>query len=277
MTDRAAAAGPPIGECARIVRERGGLAPAIHLVLGSGLGGLADRVEGAVHIRFSTLPGFPRASVEGHEGCFLVGRIAGTPVLAQSGRFHFYEGVGAEIVTAPVRVGREAGCETLVLTNAAGGIRSDLDPGSIVLIDDHVNLMFRAPLAGPVAPGEERFPDMSRPYDAELMARAEEAALKLGVRLTRGVYAAVAGPQFETPAEVLALKAAGADLVGMSTVPEVTVARAGGQRVLAFSAVTNRAAGLGLNALDHHEVMEWGEVAGEGLGRLVESLVAELA
>lgn len=272
MADRNAA-GPPIAECARIVRERGGLSPAIHLVLGSGLAGLAERIEGAVHVRFSQLPGFPRASVEGHEGCFLVGRIAGTPVLVQSGRFHFYEGLGAGTVAAPVRVGRAVGCETLILTNAAGGIRADLEPGSIVLIDDHINLMFRAPLAGPAAPGEERFPDMSRPYDAQLMALAETAALKQGLRLTRGVYAGVAGPQFETPAEVLALKAAGADLVGMSTVPEVTVARAGGQRVLAFSVVTNRAAGLGLAALDHEEVMAYGEAAGRRLGGVVEGVV----
>ena len=251
--------------------------PRVHIVLGSGLGGLAERVESPVQVRFSALPGFPRTSVPGHEGCFLVGRIEEMPVLLQSGRFHFYEGYGAEVVAAPVRVGRELGCKTVVLTNAAGGIRADLEPGSIVLVDDHVNLMFRAPLAGPAAPGEERFPDMSRPYDAELMELAGEAALKLGVRLTRGVYAAVAGPHFETPAEVLALKAAGADVVGMSTVPEATVARAGGQRVLAFSIVTNRAAGLGLSALDHDEVMEWGKAAGESLGGLIEELMARPA
>ena len=209
--------------------------PSVHLVLGSGLGGLAERVEGAVHLHFSRLPGFPGTSVEGHEGCFLVGRIAGVPVLVQSGRFHFYEGVGAEVVAAPVRVGRAVGARTLVLTNAVGGIRRDLVPGSIVLVDDHISLGFRAPLAGPVAGGEQRFPDMSAPYDPELMAMAEAAALEAGVPLTRGTYGWVGGPNFETPAEVRALRAAGADVVGMSTVPEVIVARAGGQRVLAFS------------------------------------------
>lgn len=273
MADRAAAAGPPIGECARIVRERGGTPPRVHIVLGSGLGGLAERVEGAVRVHFSTLPGFPRTSVAGHEGCFLVGRIAGVPVLVQSGRFHFYEGFGAEVVAAPVRVGRELGAEVLIVTNASGGIRPDLVPGSLMLVDDHINLSFQAPLAGPVVPGEVRFPDMSRPYDPELMALAERVALEAGTALPRGVYGWVGGPNFETPAEVLALRAAGADVVGMSTVPEVLAARAGGQRVLAISAVTNRAAGLGLDAVDHEEVMAWGEAAGEGLGRVVVGVV----
>ncbi len=274
MADRAAAAGPPIGECAGIVRERSGVRPRVHIVLGSGLGGLAERVEGAVHVYFSQLPGFPRTSVAGHEGCFLAGRIEGVPVLVQSGRFHFYEGFGAEVVAAPVRVGRELGAEVLIVTNASGGIRPDLVPGSLMLVDDHINLSFQAPLAGPVRPGEARFPDMSRPYDPELMALAERVALEAGTALPRGVYGWVGGPNFETPAEVLALRAAGADVVGMSTVPEVLAARAGGQRVLAISVVTNRAAGLGLDAVDHEEVMAWGEAAGEELGGLIEGLMA---
>ena len=267
---------PRIGECARIVAEAGGLKPSVHLVLGSGLGGLAEKVEDAVHVHFSRLPGFPRTSVEGHEGCFVVGRIAEVPVLAQSGRFHFYEGVGADVVAAPVRVGRALGAKTLVLTNAVGGIRRDLVPGAIMLVDDHIGLGFRAPLAGPVADGEERFPDMSRPYDQEWMGMAEPAALEAGVALTRGTYGWVGGPHFETPAEVRALRAAGADVVGMSTVPEVIVARAGGQRVMAFSVVTDAAAGLGDGAIDHEEVMAHGAGAGEGLGRLLEGLIPGL-
>ena len=250
--------------------------PSVHLVLGSGLGGLAARVEDAVHVHFSQLPGFPRTSVEGHKGCFMVGRITGVPVLVQSGRFHFYEGVGADVVAAPVRVGRALGAETLVLTSAVGGIRRDLVPGSIMLVDDHINLSFRAPLAGPVAEGEQQFPDMSRLYDPELMALAETAALEAGVPLTRGTYGWVGGPNFETPAEVRVLRAAGADVVGMSTVPEVTVARAGGQRVLAFSVVTNHASGLGDGGIDHEEVMGHGAVAGEGLGILLEGLIPGL-
>ena len=276
MAERDAGGGPVIGECARIVGECGGLRPSVHLVLGSGLGGLAARVEDAVHVHFNQLPGFPRTSVEGHEGCFLIGRIAGVPVLVQSGRFHFYEGVGADVVAAPVRVGCALGARMLVLTNAVGGIRRDLVPGSIMLVDDHINLSFRAPLAGPVADGEQRFPDMSRPYDPELMALAETAALEAGVPLTRGTYGWVGGPHFETPAEVRALRAAGADVVGMSTVPEVTVARAGGQRVLAFSVVTNHASGLGDGGIDHEEVMGHGAVAGEALGILLEGLIPGL-
>ena len=269
----AGAAGPRIRECASILNEESRLRPNVHIVLGSGLGGLAERVEDAVRMPFSRLPGFPRTSVEGHEGCFVIGRIGQTPVLVQSGRFHFYEGVGAEVVAAPVRVGRALGAGTLVLTNAVGGIRPDLVPGSILLVDDHINLMFRAPLAGPVAEGEQRFPDMSRPCDPALVQLAESAALETGIPITRGTYGGVAGPHFETPAEVRALRAAGADVVGMSTVPEVTVARAGGQRVLAFSVVTNHASGLGAGAIHHDEVMAYGAMEGKRLGVLLERLV----
>ncbi len=255
---------------------RAGIRPRLHVVLGSGLGGVAACVENPVEVPFGELPGFPATSVEGHAGSFLLGRIAGVPVLVQSGRFHYYEGVGTDVVAAPVRVGRALGARTLVLTNAVGGIRRDLVPGSLMLVDDHINLMFRAPLAGPVADGETRFPDMSRPYDPALMAAAETVALRKGIRLPRGTYGAVAGPNFETPAEVRALCAAGADAVGMSTVPEVTIARAGGQRVLAFSLVTNRAAGLGDAVVDHEGVMAYAEVAGGTLGALLESLIPAL-
>ncbi len=265
-----------VREGARILHRRAGFRPRLHLVLGSGLGGLAKRLEDPVEVPFDELPGFPAASVEGHAGCFLLGRIAGVPVLVQAGRFHYYEGVGADVVAAPVRVGRALGARTLVLTNAVGGIRPDLVPGSLMLVDDHVNLMFWAPLAGPVADGEERFPDMSRPYDPELMAAAESVALRAGIALPRGTYGAVGGPNFESPAEVRALRTAGADAVGMSTVPEVTVARAGGQRVLAFSLVTNRAAGLGDGIVDHEGVMAYGELAGGTLGVLLEALIPAL-
>ena len=271
-----AAAEPRVRECARILLERGGFRPRLHLVLGSGLGGLSARVQDPVEVPFGDLPGFPSTSVEGHSGRFLIGRIADAPVLVQSGRFHFYEGVGADVVAAPVRVGRDLGARTLVLTNAAGGIRTDLVPGSVMLVDDHLNLMFRSVLAGPVTGDEARFPDMSRPFDPALLALAEAAARDAGMLLTRGTYAAVGGPHFESPAEIHTLRAAGADAVGMSTVPEVTVARAGGQRVLAFSLITNRASGLGLGSLDHEEVMRYGEEAGSTLGALLEALIPAL-
>ncbi len=251
--------------------------PLVHLVLGSGLGGLAGRVEDPVRVDFGELPGFPGATVESHAGEFLLGRLGGVPVMVQAGRFHFYEGCGPEVVLAPVRTGRAVGARIVVLTNAAGGIRPDLAPGSLMLVDDHVSLMFRAPLAGPAADGEVRFPDMSRPCDPKLMSMAEKAALDAGVTLPRGVYGGVHGPDFETPAEVRALRAAGADAVGMSTVPEITAARAGGQRVLAFSLITNYAAGLGLEAIDHEEVMAYGAAAGGTLGGLIESVLSRLA
>ena len=266
-----------IAECARILVERGGVRPLVHLVLGSGLGGLAARVRNPVVVSFGDLPGFPDTSVESHAGEFALGHIAGVPVLVQSGRFHFYEGCGPEIVLLPIRTGRAAGARTVVLTNAAGGIRADLVPGSLMLLDDHINAMFRAPLTGPIREDEERFPDMSRPYDPVLMSLAEAAALRAGIALPRGVYGAVPGPNFETPAEIRALRVAGADAVGMSTVPEVLAARAGGQRVLAFSLITNRAAGLGLESLDHGKVMAYGEAAGGTLRVLIEALLPSLA
>ena len=276
MAERDAGDGPPIAECARIVREAGGPRPAVHLVLGSGLGGLAERVEDPVRVPFGRLPGFPRTSVEGHEGCFLAGRIAGVPVLVQAGRFHFYEGAGAEVVTAPVRVGCALGAGTLVLTNSAGGIRRDLRPGGIVLVEDHLNLMFRSPLTVPPLGSEAPFPNLSRPYNPGLMALAGSVALEMGIELPLGVYGAVTGPNFETPAEVRALRSAGADLVGMSSVPEATVARAAGQRVLAFSVVTNRASGLESGAVAHADVMRRAEEGGEVLASLLARLIGAI-
>ena len=194
---------PQIAECGRILLERAGSSPLAHLVLGSGLGGLAARIRNPVTVPFGELPGFPDTSVESHAGEFVLGRLAGVPVMVQSGRFHFYEGCGPEVVLAPVRTGRAAGARIVLLTNAAGGIRPDLVPGSLMLVDDHLGAMFRAPLAGPAHPHEQRFPDMSRPYDVDLQELALEAALELGVPLRRGTYAGVLGPSYETPAEIV--------------------------------------------------------------------------
>lgn len=264
---------PRTADCGALLVERAGFRPRVHLVLGSGLGGLAARIRHPVIVPFGDLPGFPDTSVESHAGEFVMGRLGGVPVMVQSGRFHFYEGCGPEVVLAPIRTGRAAGARIVVLTNAAGGIRADLAPGSLMLVDDHLSAVFRAPLAGPVHSHEERFPDMSRPYDPALMSLAEAAAMEIGTALPRGVYGAVHGPNFETPAEIRALWAAGADAVGMSTFPEVLAARAGGQRVLAISVITNRAAGLGLGSVDHTEVMAYASVAGEALGSLIERLL----
>ncbi|MEJ2540428.1 MAG: purine-nucleoside phosphorylase [Gemmatimonadota bacterium] len=251
--------------------------PGVHVVLGSGLSPLADSVAQGLSIPFEEIPGLPVPTVASHQGRFVVGTLEGMPVLIQAGRFHLYEGHEADMVAAPVRLGRALGAHTLVVTNAAGGIRAGLVPGSLVLIRDHLNLQGRSPLTGPVRPGEGRFPDMTEAYDGRLRHRALEVAARLGLGLTPGVYAGLSGPAFETPAEIEMLARLGADVVGMSTVPEVLAARAGGMRCLGLSLVTNLAAGRSRRPLSHQEVME---VAGEGgtrLEALVRGVLARMA
>lgn len=251
--------------------------PAVHLVLGSGLSGLADLVEDPVPVDFRDLPGFPAPTVEGHAGRFVSGRLEGVPVLVQAGRFHLYEGHDPALAAGPVRVGHRLGARTLIVTNAAGGIRRDLAPGSLMLLDDHIQLQFRSSLRGPVHPGEGRFPDMSRPYDPELGRLAGQVALDLGIHLTSGTYAAVLGPSYETPAEIRMLERMGADAVGMSTVPEVVAARALGTSCLGISLVTNLAAGRSLEPLDHAEVVAVGREAGRRLASLLRGVLARLS
>jgi len=250
--------------------------PRVHLILGSGLAGLAGSVEQAVEVPFRTVPGLPGAGVAGHAGAFSFGRVGGVPVMVQSGRYHYYEGWPDEVVVAPVRLAHRLGAKAVVVTNAAGGIRADLTPGSLMLIDDHLNLQFKAPLAGPTWPGEARFPDMSAPYDARLARLAERTALERRINLPRGVYGAVLGPSYETPSEVRALGRMGADAVGMSTAPEVICARSLGLPALGFSMISNRAAGLGGTPLDHQEVMEVGRLAGTALLEVLETMMPAL-
>ncbi len=246
------------------------------LVLGSGLGGLVDQVAAPVEVPFAELPGFPSTAVAGHAGRYVAGSLEGRRVLVQEGRFHVYEGLPLEVVSAPVRVASLLGISTLVLTNAAGGIDRRHGPGTLVLLDDHLNLMGRSSLAGPVVEGEARFPDLSEPYDRELQALARRVALERGIPLARGTYAAVAGPSYETPAEVRALQRAGAHVVGMSTVPEVITARARGMRCLAVSVVTNWAAGLAGRPQRHEEVLAGGRRAAGALARLLGGVVRGL-
>jgi purine-nucleoside phosphorylase len=262
---------------AAIRRHVGDDAPKIAIVLGSGLGGLADVVERSAVIPYGDIPGFPGSTVVGHSGELIVGRLADTPVLLQSGRFHLYEGHDPSTVARPVRAFAELGVETLIVTNAAGGLRPTFAPPMIMLIADHLNVMFRNPLVGRVEPGEVRFPDMSDPYDRELRALAHRVALRLGVSLPEGVYAGLLGPSYETPAEIRMLARLGADAVGMSTVPEAIAARARGIRVLGFSAITNLAAGISPTKLDHDEVLEAGREVGDRLIALVTGVVAELS
>ncbi|HUF75789.1 MAG TPA: purine-nucleoside phosphorylase [Longimicrobiales bacterium] len=250
--------------------------PRLAVVLGSGLGHLVDELENPATVSFEEVPGFPPATVPGHAGAFVAGRLDGAEVLFQRGRYHMYEGHPPDVVGAPVRVAAELGVESLVLTNAAGGVRPSLEPGDLVLLEDHINLMARSPLVGLPEHGETRFPDMSAPYDSELQRLTLAAAAELDVDLERGVYAAVLGPAYETAAEVRMLARLGADVVGMSTVPEVLVARARGLRVLALSLVTNKATGLGGGPLSHEEVVEVGREAGSELGRLLRAVIPRI-
>jgi purine-nucleoside phosphorylase len=255
------------------LRERVTRAPAAVLVLGSGLGGLAEEIQDAVRIPYAEIPGFPRSTVVGHAGALVAGILNGVEVVAMQGRFHLYEGWAAVDVARPIRALAALGVELLLLTNAAGGLRPGMEPGDLMLIADHLNLMGRNPLVGPVVGGEERFPDMSAPYDAELRRVAASLALELAIPLEQGVYAALLGPSYETPAEVRMLRILGADAVGMSTVPEVLVARALGMRVLGISCITNLAAGLGSTTLSHDDVMEVGAGVRDRLAALVRALL----
>src|SRR5206468_2980164 len=198
--------------------------------------------------------------------------VAGVAVLVQQGRFHLYEGHSAATAALPVRVFHRLGVSTLVVTNAAGGLRPTFRAGSLMLIADHINLMWRNPLFGPVEPGEGRFPDMSDPYDTDLRALARDAARAAKIPLEEGVYAGLLGPSYETPAEIRMLQRLGADAVGMSTVPEVIAARARGMRVLGFSTITNLAAGISSTALSHQEVLEVGQQVGQALGTIVKGV-----
>jgi purine-nucleoside phosphorylase len=265
---------------AAAIRERLGAGdvanPVAGIILGSGLGGLAERIEGATRVPFHEVPGVPRATVVGHAGALIAGRLGGRDVVALAGRFHLYEGHPAALAGFPVRVLHALGARTLVVSNAAGGIRRTMRPGDLMRIDDHLNLMWRNPLIGPNEPGEPRFPDMSSPYDRELGALLHDVAREIGVPLLDGVYAGLLGPTYETPAEVRMLDRLGADAVGMSTVPEVIVARALGMRVVGVSCITNMACGILPQKLDHAEVLETTTRVTREFQDLIEGLVRRL-
>lgn len=254
----------------------GGRRPAVALVLGSGLGGLAERLDDADRLPYGRIPGFPGTMLPGHAGELVTGVLGDCPVLCQSGRFHAYEGHGQGTVTLPCRLFAALGIGTVILTNAAGGIRRSFAPGTLMCIADQVNLTWANPLVGAPVPGDIRFPDMSAPFDPELIALAHRVAGAGGVVLEDGVYGGVMGPSYETPAEVRMLERLGADAVGMSTIAEVIALRAQGLRCLGLSTITNRAAGLSLTPLSHTDVMTTARAAGEALGRLVEGVVAGL-
>jgi purine-nucleoside phosphorylase len=268
---------PDVADAASLIREQlSGCRPRLAIILGSGLGELADRIERAANIAYADIPGFPPSTVVGHAGRLIAGAIEGCDVIALSGRFHLYEGHSAAVAALPVRVAHALGARALFVSNAAGGIRATLNPGDLMLIDDHINLMWRNPLIGPVVDGDERFPDMSAPYDRELLALLRDAALDSGIPVQEGVYAGLLGPSYETPAEVRMLRWMGADAVGMSTVPEVLAARAIGMRVAGVSCITNHAAGMTSQPLSHAEVIEIADRVKEPFQRLVRGFVARI-
>lgn len=251
--------------------------PEIGMVLGSGLSEtMSELVEVDTQFSWSEVPNFPEPSVEGHEGKFIAGKIDGKPVLIQQGRLHWYEGLSWDDVIYPVRTHYKLGVEKLFMTNAAGGINKNFSPGDLCLITDHINFSGDNPLRGPNQ--EEfgpRFPDMSHAYPEELREAAREVAQGMGIELKQGVYAMTSGPSYETPAEISGLRTLGADLVGMSTVPETIAANHSGIDVLAISLVTNKAAGL-QDELSHEEVLEVTEKTNKKLGRLIAGIVAEV-
>jgi purine-nucleoside phosphorylase len=259
-----------------IASRLGGRVPEIAIVLGSGLGGLADEIEPIATIPFREIPGFPSATVAGHAGTLIVGTLEGKLVVALAGRFHMYEGHDVRLAAFPARVVHALGARTLIVSNAAGGVNANWQPGDLMLIRDHINLMFRNPLIGAVEEGDTRFPDMSEPYDAGLAELARATAAEQGTTLREGVYAGLLGPAYETLAEVKMLGILGADAVGMSTVPEVIVARAIGMRVLGVSCVTNLAAGLSNAPITHAEVLETTAHAAGRFKHLVRGVIARL-
>jgi purine-nucleoside phosphorylase len=258
------------------LRDRLPQAPEVFGVLGSGLGFLADSLEDRVEIPFGEIPGFPSAAVAGHSGRMVFGGLEGRAVLLQAGRFHAYEGHPLPLVVAPVRLAAELGAGVFLVTNAAGGANPAFGPGTLMLIRDHLNLMGQNPLVGAGVEGEPRFPDMTHAYDPELRALARTTAAALRIPLEEGVYAAVSGPSYETPAEVRMIGLLGGDAVGMSTVPEVIVARARGMRVLGLSLITNPGAGISPTPLSHAEVLEAGREAAPRFERLVRGVLARL-
>jgi purine nucleoside phosphorylase I, inosine and guanosine-specific len=261
-------------EAAKAIRELG--SPKVAVILGSGLSGILS-LSSERRRSFAEIPGFPVPTVEGHIGEVAVGELAGREILVQRGRIHYYEGYDLSDVVFPVRAYALAGVKILIVTNAAGGIRYGFFPGDLVLISDHINSLGLNPLRGPnlerLGP---RFPDMSQAYDPGLRKLAREVAAELGITVKEGVYVMAPGPSYETPAEIRAFRALGADLVGMSTVPEVIAARHAGLKVLGISIVTNFAAGVSEKPLSHEEVLQVTKEKAAELGRLLSNLIPRL-
>lgn len=262
-----------VRKASEFLKERVAISPEFCIVLGSGLHGIAESVEGPVKIPYREIPEFPISTAPGHRGELIFGELKGKKVMLMNGRFHYYEGYHMRDVTFGVRVARELGVRYLFLTNAAGGLNPDFEVGRPMIVKDHINMMGDNPLIGPnVEEWGPRFPDMSNAYDRELRELAKAAARDLGIDVYEGVYVAVAGPNFETPAELRMLRWMGADAVGMSTVPEVIVAAHAGLKVLAISAITDRAVPDDLKPLTAQEVLE----VAHRTGQLIAKILAEV-
>jgi purine-nucleoside phosphorylase len=262
---------------ARTVRARINEDVRVALVLGSGLGAFADDLEDAVSIPYEEIPGFARPTVQGHAGRLVLGKIEDTPVAVMQGRFHYYEGYGFEDVIFPVRTLSLLGAKSLILTNAAGGINVAFDQGALMVISDHLNLMGLSPLRGPHDERfGQRFPDMSEVYSREYQEIAVEEARAMGLELRRGIYAALSGPSYETPAEIRMLRILGADAVGMSTVPEAIAAQQLGVKILGISCITNMAAGVIGEPINHQEVIETGERVRDTFKELLRRVIPRL-
>ncbi|WP_145428045.1 purine-nucleoside phosphorylase [Symmachiella dynata] len=267
-----------IQQATKAVRERFATKPRVGLILGTGLAGLAAEIDEQATIPYHEIPHFPESTVESHTGQLVCGTLSGLPIVAMEGRFHFYEGYSMREVTFPVRVMQELGVEILLVTNAAGGMNPQHNLGDLVVIEDHINFMGDNPLIGrndeSLGP---RFPDMCAPYDRELIDLAEASALELGIRAHRGVFVAVAGPNLETRAEYRMLRSWGADLVGMSTVPEVIVAAHAGLRVLAISIVTDVCLPDALEPVDIAAIIKVAGEGGERLAKVIPDVLTRLA
>lgn len=267
-----------IEQAAQFLKEKFPTPPQIGLILGSGLGVLADEIEQAIKIPYSDIPNFPVSTVEGHAGQLVYGQLEGATVVVMQGRFHYYEGYSFDKVTFPVRVMKALGVEQLVVTNAAGGVNESFEPGDLMIISDHINNMGGNPLIGPndSALGV-RFPDMSEAYSKRLRQLAKDVANDIGLRVREGVYVANTGPAYETPAEIRMIRVMGGDAVGMSTVPEVIVARHAGMEVLGISCISNMAAGILDQPLTHDEVIETTEKVKADFLRFVKAIVRNMA
>lgn len=269
-----------IDEAAHAVKKRISIQPVVGMILGSGLNGLAESVRETVYIPYGELPHFPVSTIEGHVGRFVIGFLEDKPVLVMQGRIHYYEGYSMGQITLPVRVMQRLGISSLIVTNAAGGVHPDFLPGDVMLITDHINLVGMAglnPLMGPnldeIGP---RFPDMSQPYDRAYCDLARKVAREKGITLREGVYVGLSGPSFESPADLRFLRTAGADAVGMSTVPEVIVARHGNMRVLGLSGISNKANLDGSTITTHEEVIEAGKVITPKVEKIIRGVLQNL-